>query len=270
MFPLGAGTRGPSTLLAEMHALAEVSLVVGQGGAPVWLPAASAILGAIVGGLASYLSNTALEKRRRGAEDARWRKENVYLPLREELAKFTEATDVDGHLDWGVSFEESRDERVSRRQPHLYLWRRFTWELRATSYATDAVKQRLDAVDEAARRSNEAREQRLPVLEAAGKAVIEEQGIGPHPRNWLGGEYIHQVIRDEMRLEIIFGHPERADEDAKARFASQLNAREDVKRARASVLAAETQLVRDATDAIAALEAAIKKVAEKFERPPKY
>lgn len=254
----------------KMPPLVEIGVVAAEDGAPAWLPAASAILGALVGGLASYLSNTALEKRRQRAEDARWRKENVYLPLREELANFMETASGDGHLVWGVSLDEPRNEGQARRGVSLLLWRRFTWELRAQSYATAEVQRRLDAVVGSAILLNEARTQCLPVLEGAGAAVFEEDDLGQHPRNWLGGHYVREVVRDEMTLNHLFGHPEAARTEARERFVSRFNAREDVKRARSKLLEAEGQLVRDVTDAITALEAAIKIVTKKFERPPKY
>jgi len=82
--------------------------------------------------------------------------------------------------------------------------------------------------------------------------------------------FTRQVLRDEMTLEHLFGHPEAVRTDARASFVSHFNAREDVKRARSKVLDAERQLLSDATVAVTELEASIQKVAEKFETPPKY
>lgn len=170
-----------------MRVLADALSVAAQSGAPSWLPAASAILGALVGGFASYLSNTALDRRRRLAEDARWRKENVYLPLRDELLVLLEPPQGrgahlrrDGHLMWGISFDEPprSDEKFPSRAVHLYLWRRFKRELRAGSYATEEVRKRLDAVDETAQRFNAEREENLPRLERAGAEVIAELSLG--------------------------------------------------------------------------------------------
>jgi|GEM_PF-4443352 len=254
------------TLVADMASFD--ASVIAHAEALVWLPAVSAIAGAAVGGIATYWSNRALDNRRERAEAARWRKENVYIPIREELLGLKAAAGDEIHLNWGISFKPAGPEGGNR--VVLHLWQRFTRELRAKSYATAKVQRRLDAVDRSARLFNEARAENIPLLEKAGAAVIQEHDLGDHPRNWLVAGFTRQVLRDEMTLEHLFGHPEAVRTDARASFVSHFNAREDVKRARAKVLDAERQLLSDATVAVTELEASIQKVAEKFETPPKY
>lgn len=101
--------------------------------------------------------------------------------------------------------------------------------------------------------------------------MVVELGVEQQPPNWLSGDYVREVIRDEMELKMFFGRPDRSlDLQARGRFTTAFNARQDVQRARGAVIEAERQLLRDVTDATKALEAAIKTVARKFEKPPRY
>lgn len=88
-----------------------------QSSTPSWLPAVSAILGALVGGFASYFSNRAFDRSRRRAEDARWRKENVYLPIRDELLALLEppqgrAAYLDAVDQSATRFNEEREKNL--------------------------------------------------------------------------------------------------------------------------------------------------------------
>lgn len=73
-----------------------------------------------------------------------------------------------------------------------------------------------------------------------------------------------------MELSILFRHPDGESGDPRDRFVTAFNARPDVQRARGALVEAERRLLQDAGHATKALEAAIKTVAQKFEKPPKY
>lgn len=159
--------------------------------------AGSAVLGAVVGGVASFQVNIALDTRRRKARAAIRRKAKVYTPLRAELIALSRAMNKNDHLTWGIDTKE-RDPEWPQRGPAWRLWPKLKDDGRAATAASRQVVEGLDQIASDIQTLEEARRSAFSVFDDVGKrAYAEVVGEEMSVRGaWDGGSALLEILQD--------------------------------------------------------------------------
>lgn len=239
---------------------------------PVWLTAViaagSAVFGALAGGYATYQANLALEVKRRTARVAIRRKAKVYTPLRAHLLDLQQAMEQDAHLDRGVA-RVRPDDKGFRRRPAFWLWEDLVADGRGLTSPSRTVAQRMDAVGPAIDALNQALEASDEVFSRHGRPAYEQLTGRKLLMDWPSAGRRAEVIRDREGLWDLFGRfvPEsdRSVEMNEA-FRVHLAGQPDVTQVRARVIEAERVLAGAVSQALQALEEAMRRTAERYEQ----
>lgn len=242
-------------------------------GDPTWFTAVvaitAALLGAGVGGFASYWANTKFDEQRREGRAAIRRKAKVYTPLRGELISVRDAMASDKHLMWGITRRPSKLDGFDR-EPYLYRWSQLVEDGRALTAASPRVRSSLNEVEASADTFDLARSRAQALLAREGDRIYEDVvGQEQTMHGWADHEDFVWLIRDQLDRLSIFGfqQPER---DALAQpmvvFAARFRADGTVRVARQDVLDAEAALGAAIDNAIEQLDAAMSAIAKRYER----
>jgi hypothetical protein len=241
-------------------------------GDPTWFTAvvavAAALLGAGVGGFASYFSNAKLDARRRKARAAVRRKAKVYTPLRGELVELREAMAKDKHLEWGIMRRQSNLDGFDR-GPFLYQWDQLVDDGRALTAASALVRSSVDHVGTKADAFNATRTEAEEVFTREGDQLYEDVvGQEQTMHGWAGHRDFVSVTRDRLDELSIFGFAQNernAHAEQMPVFIERFRANPAVRDARQAVLHAEAELQAAVGDGIEQLDAAMAKIADKHE-----
>lgn len=244
-----------------------------RGGDPAWVTAgvaaSSVVLGALVGGFASYGANVALENRRRKARAAVRRKAKVYTPLRAELRGLREALEKDEHLQWKIGRTEP-DQRGFDQGPRFYRWDQLVADGRATTSASQAVRVRIEAVGAAIDGFNRSLEKATEVFSTVGRPLYTDvMGKELSLVEWPHVGDRAEVIRDTGDVWGLFGvgNAEREqNKSAAAEFRERFTAIPEVQQARESVASTDRTLLFSIEAAVSELEAAMERIAERYEK----
>jgi hypothetical protein len=239
---------------------------------PVWLTAViaagSAVFGALAGGYATYRANLALEVKRRTARVAIRRKAKVYTPLRAHLLELQHATEQDAHLDRGVARVRPNN-KGHPRDPAFWLWEDLVADGRGLTSPSRTVAQRLDAVGPAIDALNQALEASDEIFCRHGRPAYEQLTGRKLLMGWPAGRRA-EVIRDREGLWDLFGRPFVPENDRSVEmneaFRAHLAGQPDVTQVRARVIEAERVLAGAASQALQALEEAMRRTAERYEQ----
>lgn len=242
------------------------------GGDSFWQTAivavGAALLGSAVGGYASFRANEALEQRRREARAKIRRKAKVYTPIRSELMRLQEARER------GAAFDPRR---IIREKPpaylhpaaSLHLWKDLVEDGRSLTAASKTIRDALNKVDELADAFNQQLKRTWEVFGNRGEAVLNSIGQETSLVNWvetdtpafLRGEF------DDLQVTGVGlpGDAEFSSEDQKS-FEEAWKGDEEIERATQEMLKIDTALGAALTDAIEKLEAAMLRIAKKYEK----
>src|SRR5437588_3475049 len=196
-------------VLVEVAAAARnVVEIHSSDGSPWWVTAlvavGAALLGAVVGGVASFLANDRLERRRRKARAAIRRKAKVYTPVRLELLALREGLPADKHMS-GIAVSPPKLDGFDR-GPRVFRWREMKADGRALTAASAQVRLYLDAVDDAIDAFNQGLAEATPVIDARGRALYEEVTGAPTTLvTWVHGEEIAHAVRGRISETHLFG-----------------------------------------------------------------
>lgn len=239
-------------------------------GDPFWVTAgvalASALLGAAVGGYASFRANEALEIRRREARAMIRRKAKVYTPIREELVSLQAALASGNHLGYRGILREVPQQQTMRPVPVLALWADMVEDGRAQTSASTTVRELLDRVERHVDAFNAVLEEKRVIIEERGDAVLGALGGSPAIQNWIDSDLEH-LVRDQFdELSLLnsgleghpaFNHPSEFVEAWKRDEAGQSAIR--------AVREAEAALTDSVSAAIEELNAAMTRIANRYE-----
>ncbi len=269
-----------------MLALAQAPINVRVDGEKWWITAivavGAALLGSFGGAIGLYRASIALEGRRRKALAEIRRKAKVYTPIREELIALRRAIAEDRHLGVGVRRERSHDQ-WPRDAPLLVIWREFVDDGRANTTASANVREALGRVEDAADVFNVALNDARSTFKERGDALVEQSGFTPDYPGHLASEfealYRHGVR--SARIYHVYPDPSDPHGDVSPRtsapdtltaeqeaFVSLWEGDEAVRDAAAKLGEAERALDAAAEEAIAVLDAAMKRIADNYEHEP--
>lgn len=271
-------------------------LILAQRAAPIvlhvssgerwWVTSAvavgAALLGSFGGAVGLYYASVVLEDRRRKALSEIRRKAKVYTPIREELIALRRAIAEDRHLSEGIRLKRS-DDQWPRDAPLLVIWREFVDDGRANTTASPSVREALERVEGATDVFNLALKATRSTFDERGDAIVEQSGFTPDYPHQLRREfqalYRHGVRnarifriypgasnpqRDVSPLTSLPGTPTQEQEA----FATLWEGDEAVRDAATKLGEAERRLDKAADAAIAELDAAMKRIADKYEHEP--
>ncbi len=259
-----------------MLSAAERPVNVHVSGDKWWVTAAvavgAALLGSFAGAAGTYYASVGLEGRRRKALAEIRRKAKVYTPIRAELVGLQRAIGEDRHLGAGILRERS-DSQWSRRAPLLVIWREFAEDGRANTTASAGVREALGVVDGAADAFNAALTTARDVFKERGEAISEESGFSPSYPGQLGTEFEALYRRGVRESSVLRGVGPATSNPAtltaqQEGFAQLWEADGAVREAVAKVRGAEEALGDAIGLAIMQLDAAMKRVADKYEHEP--
>ena len=227
--------------------------------------AASAILGAITGGIASFKANVALDNRRRRARAAIRRKAKVYTPLRAESIALSRAMDQDEHFAWGIDTKERNPEWPDK-GPVWRLWPALKEDGRAATAASRKIVRALDRAEEDIAHFEGKRMQAFSVLAEVGyetyeKIVGEQMTI---VNAFDSGTALLEVFRNEDG-EVWYPFQRTAGEAHFGALRASLNANARVQGLRETLEASNLRLRAGIATAIDELEAGIASIARRHE-----
>lgn len=228
----------------------------------------AALLGAVVGGIATFVANDRMESRRRLARASIRRKAKVYTPIRHELIALTNAIDSGSHLQFGIHTVPP-EERFHLNGPRVFLWDEMKRDGRGLSSAAANVRSALDAVDAEIREFNNRRTEMADVLERQGRAHFESVTGAPTTMvEWVHGNTLEALVRSDDFTESLFGYGHPSDSDAvhaRAAVVEKCTSDPEVQAALTALNQATTSLHRTANLAIQTLEGAMARIAERYE-----
>jgi hypothetical protein len=231
----------------------------------------AALLGSIAGALGSYLASTRQEDRRRQALSEIRRKAKVYTPIRKELLVLKRAIHEGRHLNGGIS-RELPDVQGWSRAPVLLTWHELTEDGRAKASANASVRAALDHVEHCADEVTEAVNAILPAFIERGDALTARSGFSPQVRHWQPSAY-QSIMRVGMRDSDVFkvygDAPSQVDSPEAERFIAAWEGDEAVQAVVRRLRTAEEAMTAAIDEAVGALDAAMTKIAEKYEREPR-
>jgi hypothetical protein len=242
----------------------------------------SALLGSGFGAAGSYYASVVLERRRRKALAEIRRKAKVYTPIREELIALRRAIAEDRHLSVGVRRERSADQ-WPRDAPLLAIWREFVEDGRANTTASASVREALERVEGATDVFNLALKATQSTFDERGDAIVEQSGFTPDYPGQLRNEF-ETLYRHGVRAARIFHvypGPSNPHGDMspltsapailtpeQEKFVTLWEADEALRDATTKLGEAERGLDEEAASAITELDAAMKRIADKYEHEP--
>jgi hypothetical protein len=266
--------------------LAQDPINLHVGGEKWWVTASvaigAALLGSFGGAIGLYYASIALEGRRRKALSEIRRKAKVYTPIREELIALRRAIAEDRHLSVGVR-RERFDDRWPRDAPLLVIWREFVDDGRANTTASASVRESLERVEGATDVFNLALKTTRSTFKERGDAVVEQSGFTPDYPNHLTSEF-ETLYRHGVRAARIFRiYPGSSNPHGDISpltsapaaltpkqevFVTLWDADEAMRDATTKLGEAERGLDKAAAEAIAELDAAMKRIADDYEHEP--
>jgi hypothetical protein len=210
-----------------------------------------------------------LEDRRRKALSEIRRKAKVYTPIREELIALRRAIAEDRHLQFGVL--RDRDDPMAQTMggpPVLAIWRELVEAGRANNAASPRVRDALNHVEACTDAFYPAAREAQTTFRERSNAIAQQSGFSPPVSNWYGTSF-GSVLRLGLLGSDVLGDPfTDALTAEQSRFLELWEADADVREETTAVEEAERAL-RDAVPlAITELDAAMKRVAEKYEHEP--
>jgi hypothetical protein len=240
-------------------------------GDPLWATAVvavvSALLGAVVGGYSSFRAAEALETKRRLARTMIRRKAKIYTPIRAELVEFRDAMERRDHLGvWGVQRQEPTV-RTMRPAPVLWRWAEMTDDGRAATSASTVVRERLDAVEEAADRFSGALAAGMFTVKSRAEAILASLGGSPAVVNWVHSDIEHIVSGDFDNSHLLGGGLPGVTSSFNRRdeFVAQWERDAEAQSAVDAITKAESELSDAVREAIRVLDAAMKRIADNYE-----
>jgi hypothetical protein len=226
----------------------------------------AALLGSLVGGYASFKANEALELSRRRARAQIRRKAKIYTPIRLELIALRDAWTSGIHLGtWLIVREEPPP--LVRRPASLHLWKDLSEDGRAATAASTTIRSLLDRIDECADTLNQEVSEARAVFGERAIAILSDLGETPHIVNWVESDTA-KLLRDDFDGLSLFGGGFGAEvpSDVQKRF-RQLWSNDAIVQSRtADVRRVDTALKEALDRAIAALDEAMQRIANKYEK----
>jgi hypothetical protein len=263
-----------------MLAAAERSVNVHVSGDKWWVTAAvavgAALLGSFAGAAGTYYASVGLEGRRRKALAEIRRKAKVYTPIRAELVSLRRAIGEGRHAGYQGILRERPEYQTMVPAPVLVIWREFVEDGRANTTASARVTAALGRVDAAADSSNDAMTVARGTFKERGEAIAEQSGFSPAVTNWYEREF-QALIRHGLRSSGAFSDPFADGPGAEPphtltpdqdEFLRLWEADDAVRGATEALVAAEKALNDAIPAAIAELDAAMKRIADKYEHEP--
>jgi hypothetical protein len=233
-------------------------------GDPLWATAVvavlAALLGAAVGGYASFRASEALEIRRRRARSQIRRKAKIYTPIRQELLALREAWQTGSHMGtWLIVRDEPPP--VIHRPASLHLWKDLVEDGRAMTAVSHKVKGLLDQVDVCADALNREVLAARETFAERGVAILATLGQEPRVQNWVETD-TGALLRGHFEdLNIIYSVPD----DLRGRFIALWESDPAVADRTAGVHEVDVALRTALDAAIAELGDAMQRIAEKYE-----
>lgn len=228
----------------------------------------AALLGAVVGGIATFVANDRMESRRRLARASIRRKAKVYTPIRHELIALTRAIDDDNaHLRFGIHTDPPND-RSRLLEPRVFLWGEMKRDGRGLSSAAANVRVALDAVDKEIGTLNKQRAEAMDVFDRQGRIHFESAtGAPTRMTHWVSGSTLGQFVRSEYATGGLFGFGQTPDEEnrAQAAFAEKCSNDPDIQTAIANLQRATESVRSKSLEAVEILEAAMDRIAKRYE-----
>lgn len=246
--------------------------VNGSDGDPWWITAivavGAALLGATVGGFASFFANERLERKRRTARAAVRRKAKVYTPTRHELLALGDAIDKDDHLRSGIAVTPP-EARSHGRGPAAFRWREMKTDGRALTAASGRVRSALDEVDDAIERFNAERASAMGVIDVRGRELFAAAMGAPTTLvHWVHGDELVLAVRGRIEESHLFSFDNERRESQAAQintFARTFAEDPRVRDATRKLTAEEARLRASLADAVRELEAAMGRIAARYE-----
>ena len=242
----------------------------------------AALLGSFAGALGLYYASVRLESRRRKALSEIRRKAKVYTPIREELVALRRVIAEDRHLSEGIR-RERPDRQWMRNAPLLVIWREFVDDGRANTTASPRVREALGRVEDATDAFNAALEEAHNIFRERGDVIAEQSGFTPDFHGWQQREF-RTLLRDGVRDARIYHEyvsPSDPHKDVsplmsapatltaeQTAFITQWEGDRAVRDATKKLTEAESGLGDTANEAIAELDAAMKRIADDYEHEP--
>jgi hypothetical protein len=227
--------------------------------------AASAILGAVAGGLASFQANVALDARRRRARAAIRRKAKVYTPIRAELIALSRAMEKDEHFTWGIDTQE-RDPEWPQRGPVWRLWPRLKEDGRAATAASNRIVASLDLVEDDITDFEETRRESFSLFDEVGRSVYTEI-LGEEMtvvNAWDSGTALLEAFRDASS-DVWYPFQRTNGEPHFAEIRAAFNADPRIPSMRTRLAESNSRLRTDVALAVDALETGSRTIARKHE-----
>jgi predicted component of type VI protein secretion system len=270
----------PTVFRPFVLALVQPPINVHVAGEQWWVTASvavgAALLGSFAGAAGLYYASAALEGRRRKALSEIRRKAKVYTPIREELVALQRAIAENRHLGYRGILRERPDYQTLRPAPVLAIWRELVEDGRANTMASPRVRAVLDRVDECADALNGVCGTAQATFKERGDAISQESGFSPAVTNWHSSEF-ETLFRHGVRGSSVFADPFTRGPKAPAPttltaeqdgFVQRWEADEAVRNATQQLEQAEQALAAAITAAIQELDAAMKRIADKYEHEP--
>lgn len=256
-----------ATMLAAAAQQIKVEVPDGE---PLWATAVvavgAALLGSAVGGYATFRGSEALELRRRRARAQIRRKAKIYTPIRTELLALREACRAGKHLSHGLIVRERQQPSLANRRASLHLWKDLVEDGRAMTTTSAKVRALLDHVEECADALNREVVQARVLFDARAREILEALRWAPAMVHWVEADAGHLLRGEFDDLHVLgqrfgSGPPPELVEG----FVERWRADAAVTKTTVDVLRVDEAL-RDALDAaITELDAAMKRIADKYE-----
>jgi len=231
---------------------------------------AAALLGSFAGAAASYFASVELESRRRKALSEIRRKAKVYTPIREELTALQRVIAAGQHVQHSGILLERPGYESAWPAPQLVIWREYVRDGRANTMAGPAVRTVLDAVDEDVELFNEALSMARETFAERAPLLAQEVGLeGGYPR-WYESAF-PSLLRSGLEGAATNRLPPHRDDppaDEEREFAAQWDGDAAVIATRKRLAEAGQALALAIAAAISELDAAMKRIAEKYEHEP--
>lgn len=246
-----------AVLLASSHAGDET---------PWWVTAlvaaGSAVVGALIGGYASYLGNMHLSRTQQRLRAAIRRKAKVYIPLKLELQQLSEAIGEDRHVSWGIGRKD--DGHRHAQEPTFMFWGTLVEDGRSLFAVSNKVRVRMEALAAAVDEFLRVRKRAGEAFQAVGQPLYRELSGNPMFHTGFGSHSMPDAYRDPE--EPWDDWDVGVDISTFPEFRARFNEAPDVQQARADLKAAEAALIRALDDAIRALDDGIERISKREEK----
>jgi len=248
----------------------DINVNVSGGGDSFWQTAivavGAALLGSAVGGYASFRANEALERRRRQARAKIRRKAKVYTPIRTELVALQAARESRTQFNlWGIVRETPPN--VLRAPASLHLWKDLVEDGRSLTAASKQIQTSLDAVDTRADEFNQRLSETRAVFEERGMELLAAIGEEPRVMNWVETDTSALLAQefDDLNITGVSLGNNSMSADQCNEFEKAWKSDEAIADATKAMLDVDAALGVALDQAIADLEAAMQRIAKKYE-----